>query len=175
MKDKSNHMSIVESFHLMPAADLPGLLESAAAPPIIVKKGFFKRKQIIYPYNDYLVERTRKLKGLVRYSASLFLDLMYYLAGEHQFDLDAIGREPLSKELSDLTGLSEIILTYAHRLQFDNLPDPETIPLQELKPYQETYPQDEDCARGIIEAWKVLRDNIREITDDSRVVLFYVG
>lgn len=165
-------MSAIASFYLLDISRLDGLRQNAE---IIVKKGLFGKK-ITDKYWDYLENNATVLKGFDG-SGYVFANLLIYLKEEKEIDLLTSQFNELEDELVEKRGSSHILFTHEQKKSVLPKLALQQFSVNEIRKFNEEFSQEGDAetAESMLDAIKLLQENLAEIQNDNQVLLLIAG
>ena len=168
-------MSLVASFHLIDRSKLPELLDNAN---VIVKKRFFFKK-LIDNYWEFLDKNSLQLETFKYkdYNDGVYLNVLDFLSEKHNIDLTQSKFQNEAKELETKRGVSIFFLTNEHKQKYLTSLNPENFDVTEIHKFNTEFDDDDDPETAIAckEAISSIHKNLKEITDDSELIIFSVG
>ena len=165
-------MAAIASFYLIDASRLNDLKQNAE---IIVKKSLFSKK-VTDNYWDYLASNAKELKSFDG-SGYVYSNLFIFLQDERNIDLLANEYDSISAELIDKRGCSHFLFTHKQKISFLPQLDYSLFSLTEIQKFNDDFSGegDEETAALMLEAIKLLCDNLNKVNSDNEILLLIVG
>lgn len=166
-------MSAIAEFRIIETNKLDELKEKSEVK--IVKKGLFK-KEVIDEFWTFLDSNSDKQKDF-DLSGYIFGNLLIFLQENKEINILDSKHVSIANWISEKRSMSMIILTYSHKEAYLEKLSSINITIEELVEFNKEFSEDSDpeFAKTELEGVKAISENLKKLTDDSKVIILTVG